>query len=1337
MRRIAAYLLIWFGLAAGLALPAVAQDDQDSSGGRLERLLQDLLSGENRQVQVIGLEGALTAKATIRQIVMSDDQGAWLTVNNATLDWNRLALVRGRFSVNTLTAEELIVSRKPGATAAPAQTASPEAQPFQVPELPVAIEIGELGIDRIELGEPVIGLAAELDLKGALQLADGTLDADLRINRLDREGDAVRLVAGYANETRLIRLDVAVSEQDDGLIATALKMPDSPPLRLTASGEGPVTDFTALISLSTDGESRLSGQVRLQAEEEPQTGDATLPGISFSASLGGDVTPLLTEEYQPFFGTQTSLDLDGRRGAEGRLEVEQLTVISDALDLNGQLVISAAGDVELVQLDGHVTPPGGGDVVVLPLTGPRTTLAQASVTANLDVTRGNEWSLDLGLDQLERPDLSIGKARITAGGALDQSSDLTQLQGRIEAALDGLAFDDDALNRAVGAGLALNGDFALKGTGALELSQVEFAGEDYSAQVDGRLLGLETGFTMDGTARVGAADLSRFSGLAGRDIGGAVTANVTGTGAPLGGQFDFRLDARAQDLDTGIEQFDPVLTGQTVLVLDAARNETGLTIDALKLEGSDLHATAAGVLRSQGSDLEFDARLDDLAMVFPEMAGPVTVSGDVAQDDSGTFKGTVNLAGPQSTFAEIDGTLAPDGVATADFDVRLARAELFVPQITGPVTASGTAERDAVGAITGDARLNGPLGSFAKLAGNYAPAGEADVTFDARFEQIERFVPQVEGTVSAKGKVLRNDAGTMTGLARLDGPHSSFANLEGTYTPGGAADVDFDAEFDQLERFVPELAGTLKMHGDLQSDAAGVLTGKVRADGPDTSFADVHGTLQPDGTIDVTYNAEFDRLERFLPELAGTLGADGTARREGDTWSFKADAKGPARIEADVGGTWNQATGDADIAATGQLELAAANRFLKPNSIIGPAQFDLTLKGKPGVDALAGTVTTSAARFAIPSVGQSVEQINSKLDIANGKAQIALTAALAAGGTFRVDGNAELKPPFNGTINTDIQQIVLTDNLSFDSSANGRLVYSGPLAGNANLSGRIDFGETNINLNTAAGAAGAAPIPPISHRGEPAAVRGTRDRAGLTAEKKSGSGPAIGLDLTLSAPNRVFARGFGVQAELGGLIVVRGTTQALAPAGEIELIRGHIDLLGRKLTLTDGLIALQGSLLPYIQFATTTSTSEGTATMEIAGPIDAPKVEVYSDPERPSEEAMAMLIFGNRFAELSPFALAQMVASLAKLRGQTAGTEQNARDATGADDIGVGVDDGNKGALGAGGYVLDNVYTDFTVNTAGDTEVNLNLDVSETITLKGTVDNTGSSSIGVFFEKDY
>ncbi|MCX8953911.1 translocation/assembly module TamB domain-containing protein, partial [Ruegeria sp. NA] len=272
----------------------------------------------------------------------------------------------------------------------------------------------------------------------------------------------------------------------------------------------------------------------------------------------------------------------------------------------------------------------------------------------------------------------------------------------------------------------------------------------------------------------------------------------------------------------------------------------------------------------------------------------------------------------------------------------------------------------------------------------------------------------------------------------------------------------------------------------------------------------------------------------------------------------------------------------------------------------------------------------------------------------------------------------------------------------------------------------------------ASGAVGPAPYPEIQQVNESGASFITRERAGLVATEDKGQRTSrIALDVNLLAPKAVFVRGRGVNAELGGRISIGGTTTSVVPSGQIELIRGNFDILGRRLALTKGIVTLQGDLTPYIEFESSASTSDGTATIEIAGPLDSPEVNVFSDPERPAEEALAMLLFGNRFSEISPFLIAQMAASLAQLSGAGGDATKGLRDSTGVDTIDVGASEGGAGRLGAGAYLGENLYTDFTVNTEGNTEVNLNLDVTDNFSVKGTVDGRGETGIGVFFSKDY
>jgi translocation and assembly module TamB len=92
---------------------------------------------------------------------------------------------------------------------------------------------------------------------------------------------------------------------------------------------------------------------------------------------------------------------------------------------------------------------------------------------------------------------------------------------------------------------------------------------------------------------------------------------------------------------------------------------------------------------------------------------------------------------------------------------------------------------------------------------------------------------------------------------------------------------------------------------------------------------------------------------------------------------------------------------------------------------------------------------------------------------------------------------------------------------------------------------------------------------------------------------------------------------------------------------------------------------------------------------------------------------------------------------VATLSGRGGRTEGKLRDGTGADRVDIGADNGGAGLLGIGGYISDNVYTDFNINTRGDSELNINLDVSDNVTVKGTVDGQGETGLGVFFTRDY
>ncbi|MFS4582236.1 translocation/assembly module TamB domain-containing protein [Phaeobacter sp. C3_T13_0] len=1200
--------------ALSFAPTDVAAQSEEEPGGLLVDFLENTLSGDSRAIRVTGLEGALSSQATLEKLTVADSEGIWLTIEGAELDWNRLGLLRGNFSVNALKADRIHIERAPTAPIQDPDLPTPEAAPFQLPELPVSINIGEIKVERLTLGQDLVGVAAVLSLDGSMSLADGALDSALQITRLDRDSDTLKLAAGFANETGNIKIDMVLQEDDGGLVSSALKLPGGPDIRLALQGNGPVEDFTAELSLDTDGARRLGGTLVLapagDAPADPSQGSRP---IGFRADLNGDITTLVDPVYQPFFGPDMRARLRGQTRAMGGVMVHDLALSTRALEVSGLLEVAAGGLLESADLRAGVTPPDGQAAVVLPVAGGSTTVADLSL--HVEKAAGNDWTVAALMNRLSNPALRIDKAELEMTGTLDQTSGLA-LDGQIAAALTGLVPTDTALAHALGQAATFDGQITTDGPGALRITNMLVLGADYGATGSLTVDGLESGLRIVADVEANAQNLARFSALAGQSLEGRMTATAVGTATPLSGAFDIDMSVLGQDLSAGLPPVDDLIGGTTTIALKAARDETGLRIDQFELNAKALSAQA-----------------------------------------------------------------------------------------------------------------NGQLGS---TTGN--------LTLAATLKQLENILPQAPGALEFSANVSRENQ-TFSGIAELRGPKSSHAELTGQMNVNGDGDLDFGAAINALERFVPTLAGSLNATGTA-SRRSGIWTFDGGAKGPAGLSADLEGTVSENkGDADITFDALVAEVQRFVPGLPGRLTADGTARRRDGIWQINSRALGPAGVTSTVAGSWDELQGRADISAKGQLRLEGLNPFIAPNLVRGPAQFDMSLKGEPTLANLKGRISTNGTSLAIPAAAQRIDAINATVSIAQSRANIQLTAQPRDGGQLRVSGPVGMKAPFDARLQIALSNVGLSDQLSYETELSGALTLAGGLIGTNRLSGRIDVGETNINLATAGGSVTAAPIPEIRHRGESGEVRRTRTRAGLTNSGSSGGGGSgrTLLDVQISAPNRINARGRGVRAELGGQIQLRGSTANLAPSGQISLIRGTVDILGRRLDLDEGRITLQGDLRPYLLLRSSAATSEGTATLELSGLIDNPTIKVTSEPERPSEEALALLLFGDNIQDLSPLALARLASSVATLsgRGGSNRAEDKLRDETGANNVELGLDNIGAGLLNIGGYVSENVYTDLNVNTRGDSELSINLDVNKSLTVTGKVDGEGETGIGLFFKRDY
>ncbi len=1256
-------------------LEEIAPDPSESDVGFLTRLLQDSLSDRGRAVRITGFRGALSSRATFDEMTIEDDDGVWLRVTGAALQWNRSALFQRRIEIAEISAQRVEILR------APVGEESDELVPmrrFELPELPVSINLGQLALDEVILGAPLLGQELRAGISGRAALAGGEGDARLQIDRLDDVAGQFLLDASFSNDTRILSLDLNIEEAEGGLAVTLLDVPGLPSAALRVQGDGPIDNFEADITLDTDGQRRVAGEFALQT---------TLPGVAQAVrlDLGGDLRPLLQPEFHQFFGDDSRLRTQARRFDDGRLSLDNLRIQTEKLQLDGRVRMGADNLPELIDLRGEIRDRNGGRVR-LPVGGSDTSIEQADLRLGFDAETSEDWELVLDLIGFDNGDISVeslfvnGLGRITSQGF---GEDIDVVDALIDFSALGLSARDQGLSEALGSSMTGSVAFIWREGRPLLLPGVLLEGRNFS--INGRAR-LEDGVVFaDGQAEF--LDISRLSTLAGRDLSGSVRARAQGRIGPQRDQFSVETSVSGIDLTFGQEQLDRLLAGESVISLNAEGRDGSVTIRELTAQAQTLSADLRGQVSPEDIRLRGDLDFADLAVLGGEFGGA------------------------------IDARIAVDGPLERETVTIDARArDLTVGQ------------PDANRALRGETRLQ--------------IRGQRDgAAFDLAALDLENAVL----TLSANGRYAagasRLDA--EFGLGALASIRSGFGgSLRGTVAlredgETRALDLDMTARDLRLGNDVANrlLAGTNQLNARVIQRPDALLIEDARLAGPNVTATISGNSVQ--GRPAMTIDAQLRDLALIVPGIVGAVTVSGDVRDTGDAFVLDIAASGPAGLSVQAAGSISRDL-RADLRASGTGDIALINPRLEPRSVQGPARFDVSVNGPLALASVSGTAEATGAQLVLPQQNIRITDLAARAQLSGGRAAIDVQGRAVAGGTLALTGNIDLMPPLNADLRATLSDLRIQDPQLYQTDVSGQVAITGALTQGPNLAGSLVLDGTEIRIPRV-GLVSRGFIPPdIQHRGEAGPVRETRQRAGIFAGETHGRvrRPAT-LDLTIDAPNRIFIRGRGLDAELGGQLRLTGTTADPIPIGQFALIRGRLDLLGNRFTLNEGFASLQGDLVPFVRLVASTERTGVTARIVLEGRADSPEIRFESTPELPEEEVVSLLLFGRGFETLSVFQAAQLASSLATLSGRSEGILERLRRNIGLDDLDVRTDEDGETSIRLGRYLTETIYTDLEVEPQGDSEVSINIDLSPSLTARGRVDNRGRVGVGLFFERDY
>jgi translocation and assembly module TamB len=428
-------------------------------------------------------------------------------------------------------------------------------------------------------------------------------------------------------------------------------------------------------------------------------------------------------------------------------------------------------------------------------------------------------------------------------------------------------------------------------------------------------------------------------------------------------------------------------------------------------------------------------------------------------------------------------------------------------------------------------------------------------------------------------------------------------------------------------------------------------------------------------------------------------------------------------------------TGAINLRVNGRTDLRVLDLFLtaQGNDVRGEVTVDMAVTGTPAAPQAHGSATLADGSVTNISSGLNLTKISARVG-ATGRL-ITLDSFTATAGEGHISGSGRVdlggaNIPLNVTITasnaTPISSDIINETLDAD------LHLAGALKGKMTLGGTVRITKANINIPRS--------LPP-NVANLPIIFPGQKPPPPPTPP------PPVALDLTITATNRIFIRGMGLFAELGGRLHIGGTAAHPDPEGGFDLVRGNLSLAGKTLQFTQGRIGFNGAgFMPTLDLeATTVTTTNNTASLIIGGTAAQPKITLASTPPLPSDEILAQLLFGQSTSSLTAFQAASLAAALAQLSGVGGGLNplDRVRHALGLDELSLGGSGSGPPSVQAGRYVAPGIYVGASQATSGQgtqASVQINLYKGLKLNTSTGTSSTGAgdaSSIGLTYQFNY
>lgn len=1311
------------------------------------------------QLSLSGLSGNPFDRLSVARISLTDEEGEWLVIEDATLEWTPMALLGGTLDIAELDVRRADVLRAPVRAETEPGGGAPD----------IAIHLDRFELGALTLHEALTGQFAILAATGDARGRGAAWRANLRVDRIDEPGDRVELSV-------LLGQDINVRADLDALpggpLASLLQAEEEGlTARLEATGTAQTGSGNLLVFVGDD--TGLSGDLDWRGSVLTARALARLSAWDafegVSGMVGGDTSLVLTlplgeaglgAPQMDGLEMQVSaprLVFDLRRAADDyRLEIREAAALVNALMPEGVALGSLAGDglLNLSREEGEPLFDG-----------------RIAATA-LELPVGNFGAVS-GPLRLSGPfdELRIETRLETRNAALTPEV-LANLGGATPRLEADMVWQQEARRLDITqAQLQGAGALVISGDGAVNLADERInLALAYQGLATERLTDLLAG-AVSGQARVSFG----FDGAGDFTAEGRAPRLTRDLGERLGGEVQFAL-AGARDAQgglslTGLDVQSPNLIAEALATLDgdgwdASGNAAwsgGAPLAALVLEG-------VASLAFEASEREGVISVRAEAAAPSAGAGPVVVQdarlrleGRGPPDD---FDGAWRLTGATGNGPVDIGGQASRRGERADLTGIEGRFGGF--NFTGGLLAEGSAVSGALRAV--------PVNGFGQAGIRFAVRdGEVDARILAEdmvgedLVYLDRLLFEAAGPVDdiafsleAEGAYGARALGTLTGrVVTGDNGGALTFDLDGRY--GGVrivtrdtARVGFGGEGldtrvrlglneGQLDITARDSTGRLDVTVDGQrvpamllsypsgrepvrgllglnaelARAEGAWTGSVRLTGE--NIAPPEDNMPDDREVSLN-----GTLMMTLDEMGTLITADARGaglRAEANLRLASGPVTGPDSFTASDTGLEGRAS------LSGEIGTLAVFRLAEGQRLTGDAEMDATLGGTIGAPDLDGRFLLARTRFDDPAIGISVRNLAMRAHFAEDGLEIErLSAQSADGGTLTGTGRLSLADArVSGQAEVTFADFLVIERPELTAVGGGNVVFE------------IEDDRVLISGETRLSRAEVRPPeasrPPIQTV-EVIHVNAAGVRDTMPPLRR---GPNLVMNYRIYAPGRIFVRGPQFDTEWSMDVNLTGPAEDVRLVGRATLLRGRADLLGRPFEMRSGTIVFAGDPMEAaLNIVAARQARDITAEIRVGGIVRRPQITLASNPSLPQDEIAARLLFDQGAGQLSGAQAAQLAAAVASLSSGGAFDPFGAlRSAVGLDQFAVSSNRAGETVVSGGRYLTESVYLE--VETAGSAAATTRIEwaLTQNLTLLSRLAPDGDAGVALTWRREY